>query len=224
MVSSLANAIKRHTHKERSQPAARRKYGLLEKRKDYLQRARDFHKKEDTIKRLKRKAEERNPDEFYFAMEKARTKNGIHDGSLNKANKYSADELALMRSQDVNYLNLKRQVESEKVEAIQESLHYLGLPAQNKHKVFVDSSKEALTFDPSQYFGTPKAEQTSSSCPVRSVQLSLSCLLAALDVLTFCSLAPQDSGSCGMVCLSALPACCLGYAYILFPCSLGRAD
>jgi len=30
--------------------------------------------------RLKRKAEERNPDEFYFAMEKARTKNGVHDG------------------------------------------------------------------------------------------------------------------------------------------------
>lgn len=30
--------------------------------------------------RLKRKAEERNPDEFYFAMEKARTKGGVHDG------------------------------------------------------------------------------------------------------------------------------------------------
>jgi U3 small nucleolar RNA-associated protein 11 len=35
-----------------------------------------------TTQRLKRKAEERNPDEFYFAMEKARTKNGIHDGRL----------------------------------------------------------------------------------------------------------------------------------------------
>lgn len=29
---------------------------------------------------LKEKAEQRNPDEFYFAMEKARTKNGVHDG------------------------------------------------------------------------------------------------------------------------------------------------
>lgn len=29
---------------------------------------------------LKRKAEERNPDEFYFAMENAKTKDGVHDG------------------------------------------------------------------------------------------------------------------------------------------------
>jgi hypothetical protein len=29
---------------------------------------------------LKRKAEERNPDEFYFAMQSKRTKEGVHDG------------------------------------------------------------------------------------------------------------------------------------------------
>jgi len=49
-MSSLQNAIKRRTHKERAQPAARSKFGLLEKHKDYVERARDFHKKENTIK------------------------------------------------------------------------------------------------------------------------------------------------------------------------------
>jgi len=58
--------------------AARRQYGLLEKKKDYKERADDFHRKEDALRRLRRKAEERNPDEFYFAMEKARTRGGVH--------------------------------------------------------------------------------------------------------------------------------------------------
>ena len=33
-----------------------------------MQRARDFHKKEDAIKKLKEKASFRNPDEYYFKM------------------------------------------------------------------------------------------------------------------------------------------------------------
>jgi len=47
----------------------------------------------------------------------------------------------------------------QKIHGIQESLHYIGLPAQNKHKVFVDSSKEALAFNPSSYFETPKVSE-----------------------------------------------------------------
>jgi hypothetical protein len=49
-MSSLKNAISRRTHKERAQPAARKKFGLLEKHKDYVVRAKDFHRKEKTIK------------------------------------------------------------------------------------------------------------------------------------------------------------------------------
>ncbi len=49
-MSTLNNAIKRRAHKERAQPAARKKFGLLEKHKDYVERAKNFHKKDDTIK------------------------------------------------------------------------------------------------------------------------------------------------------------------------------
>ena len=56
----------------------RSKFGLLERKKDYKARADDFHRKEKALQSLRRKAEERNPDEFYFAMESARTRDGVH--------------------------------------------------------------------------------------------------------------------------------------------------
>ncbi|KAH8049402.1 hypothetical protein JL722_11933 [Aureococcus anophagefferens] len=64
-MSSLRNAVKRKTHKERSQPAARKHLGLLEKHSDYKLRADNYHKKQERIKTLSRKASERNEDEFY---------------------------------------------------------------------------------------------------------------------------------------------------------------
>ncbi|GAB5034686.1 u3 small nucleolar rna-associated [Nannochloropsis oceanica] len=72
--ASLRNAIPRKTNKERSQPAARKKYGLLEKHKDYVERAKDFNRKKKTISSLRQKALFKNPDEFYFAMTKSKTK------------------------------------------------------------------------------------------------------------------------------------------------------
>lgn len=65
------------------------------------------------LQQLRRKAEERNPDEFYFGMEKARTADGVHVQRSTEANKYSQDELRLMKTQDVNYLTLKAQAESK---------------------------------------------------------------------------------------------------------------
>ena len=67
-MSSLRNAVKRSTHKERAQPAARKHLGLLEKHSDYKKRADDYKKKTARLKTLTRKAAERNQDEFYFAM------------------------------------------------------------------------------------------------------------------------------------------------------------
>lgn len=155
-MSSLANAIKRKTHKERAQPGARAKFGLLEKKKDYVLRAKDFHKKEKTIKVLKRKAEEKNPDEFYFAMQSSKTKDGVHDARKSKANKYSQDELRLMKTQDIKYLTMKERTDAEKVRKMKAELHLIGVnPSERKHVVFVDSKEEAESFKPEEYFDTP---------------------------------------------------------------------
>ena len=52
---------------------------------DYTERAQDYHRKVGKIKNLKRKAAERNPDEFYYGMLKSHTKNGVHQVIPNPA-------------------------------------------------------------------------------------------------------------------------------------------
>ena len=66
-------------HKERPQPLARKRFGLLEKHSDYVKRARDFHHKQDRLKALRIRAQYKNPDEFYFGMINSRIiKKGQH--------------------------------------------------------------------------------------------------------------------------------------------------
>ncbi|KAK9810612.1 hypothetical protein WJX73_004489 [Symbiochloris irregularis] len=139
-MSSLRNAVKRKTHKERAQPLARRRFGLLEKKKDYRQRADDYHRKEKTIQTLRRKADERNPDEFYFAMHNQRTKDGVHIASSTEPNKYTQEELRLMKTQDQGYVTLKAQVDAKKVQRLRESLHFPNghKTSAHQHTLFVE--------------------------------------------------------------------------------------
>jgi U3 small nucleolar RNA-associated protein 11 len=65
--------LHRRNHKERSQLSSRKKLGNLEKHKDYVLRARDYHAKQDKIQRLREKAAQRNKDEFYFGMNNEKT-------------------------------------------------------------------------------------------------------------------------------------------------------
>lgn len=75
-MSSWKNIIQTRAHRERAQPSARKKLGLLEKHKDYVQRARNYQAKKKRLKNLQDKAAMRNPDEFYFKM--AKTKTAVH--------------------------------------------------------------------------------------------------------------------------------------------------
>ncbi|CAN6443877.1 unnamed protein product [Victoria cruziana] len=136
-MSSLKNVIHRRIHKERSQPESRKKFGFLQKHKDYVLRARDFHKKEETIRKLKEKAAFKNPDEFYFKMVNTRTVDGVHKPE-NQANKYSSEELLMMKSQDMGYVLQKAQSEKKKIEKLSSTLHYLGNRPSSKHIYFAD--------------------------------------------------------------------------------------
>ena len=75
---AMRNLLKTRTYRERSQPAARQHLGHLEKHKDYVLRARDFHKKEDRLNKLREKASMRNPDEYYMKMAHTKMEGGQH--------------------------------------------------------------------------------------------------------------------------------------------------
>ena len=74
---TLRNNLHRRNHKERGQLKHREKLGFLEKHKDYVLRARDYHSKQDRLTRLRQKAAERNKDEFYFSMNREKTRVSI---------------------------------------------------------------------------------------------------------------------------------------------------
>jgi U3 small nucleolar RNA-associated protein 11 len=152
-MSSLRNAVKRVTHKERSQPFHRRKLGLLEKHSDYIERANDFKKKNTAIRTLRKKVEERNPDEFYFKMNKSEIKNGKHR-ELDERNKaLDHGTVQLLKTQDLGYIIHKKSVDDRKIEKMKSNLHLIGavLP---RHKIFCESKEEVETFEVAKYFDT----------------------------------------------------------------------
>jgi len=156
-MSSLKAALKGHqkTHKERGQLSKRQHLGHLEKHKDYVVRARDYHRKEKVIKTLKRKARDKNPDEFYFKMINSKTKDGVHVDTSGKKT-YTHDQMKLMKTQDLNYLNYKRVVESKKIEKLQSGLHMMEASDTHarQHTFFVDSNKEVENFDAAKHLNT----------------------------------------------------------------------
>ncbi|EPS58733.1 hypothetical protein M569_16080, partial [Genlisea aurea] len=140
-MSSLRNAIPRRAHKERAQPHSRRRFGILEKHKDYVERAQAYHKKEQTLRKLKEKAAFRNPDEFYFNMVKSQTIGGVHR-TKGEANKYTSEELMLMKTQDSGYILQKLQSEKKKIERLNSMLHSLDNHS-SRHVYYADDRDEA---------------------------------------------------------------------------------
>ncbi|GAA6031142.1 hypothetical protein JCM8097_004024 [Rhodosporidiobolus ruineniae] len=111
-------------HRERAQPAHRKKLGLLEKHADYVKRARDFHSKEDRIQKLREKASMRNKDEFYFGMIRSKTAKGVHVQSRgNEA--LPMDLVKVLKTQDAGYIRSQAKMEQGRVERLQQQLDAL---------------------------------------------------------------------------------------------------
>lgn len=148
-MSSWKKALKsgQRDHLERHQPEARKHLGLLEKKKDYKLRSRAFHLKQNKLKKLRKKALNKNPDEFCFHMINSEMKDGLHY-EKEKPEEHTEAQLKLMQTQDANYVNFKLSTELKKIEKLKNSLAILvGEGPQNVHTFYVDSKLEAKKFD-----------------------------------------------------------------------------
>ena len=150
--SAMRNAVKRIAHKERAQPSNRKRLGLLEKHKDYVERAADFKKKRATIVNLKRKAADRNPDEFYFQMNSSEVKKGVHRKIENRT--LDNETVRMLKTQDMGYIALKKSTDDSKIEKLKGSLHLIGQEQKNSHIIFADTIEEVKNFKPAKYFET----------------------------------------------------------------------
>ena len=143
----------RRTNYERSQPAHRKKLGLLQKHKDYVKRARDYNTKKESLREMKEKASLRNPDEFYFHMEKAHMKDG-ELVNVDDNQPVAMEKLKILKTQDQAYLVAERQKEAKKIERMKAELQFVGTERPSSHIVFVDSDEDVEKFDAAEFFDT----------------------------------------------------------------------
>lgn len=141
---SLKNLVKTRTYRERAQPNARKHLGLLEKHKDYKERAKDYHQKEDALRKMREKAAFKNQDEFYFGMTNTKLENGRHQKKARK--RPTEGDLAAFTREDMGYLTMKQVSESKKVARLRANLHSLDDAPKNTHTLFVDADEQAARY------------------------------------------------------------------------------
>ena len=148
-------------YRERHQPQDRDHLGMLEKKKDYKLRAKDYNDKKEVLKHLRKKALNKNPDEFYFHMSNAKIVDGAHRDLVSKKGKkttaaaHTQDQLRLMQTQDHKYIAMRRLMEQRKIEKLKATLHLLdSRPATNTHTLFVNDETEKKSLDLAAHFDT----------------------------------------------------------------------
>lgn len=154
-MAKLVHNVQKKQHRERSQLTGRSRLGLLEKHKDYVKRAQDYHKKEKSLKILRSKAKERNPDEYYHGMHSR----GVDSKGLLHSSRHgtdddaslSMDQVKLMKTQDSNYVRTLRQMELHKTNKKSKDLLF---DSNGTHTVFVDSKEDMEEFRPEEFFNT----------------------------------------------------------------------
>ena len=103
---------------------------------------RDYQSKTKRLKELRKQALDKNPDEFYFHMINSQLKDGRHY-EKNNVSEFTEDQLKIIQSRDLRYIEYKRSCEMAKIEKLKSTLHLIHVDEkpQNKRLVFTDDGK-----------------------------------------------------------------------------------
>ncbi|KAK9449313.1 small-subunit processome [Limtongia smithiae] len=181
-MSSLKFSVQKKQHRERAQPKNRSKWGLLEKHKDYVLRARDYHSKEGRLRALRSKARERNPDEFYHGMKSSLAGRPRVAAESENAATMSQDHLRLLKTQDAGYVVTALAHERAQVAALRNKLAFSSLAAEatgedadnsdedddDEYASDYDYSDEEQTMSSTKLGSRSSKKKTSSSAPAHT--------------------------------------------------------
>ncbi|EAS01071.1 UTP11 protein (macronuclear) [Tetrahymena thermophila SB210] len=142
-------------HRERGQLKNREHLGILEKKKDYIQRAKHYHKINDQLNNLKLKARLKNENEFYHKMTKAKIVDGKHVEFEEEEDDFDPKEYRrLLKNQNINLIKIQKHKDMKQIEKLKSQLHDLDAPRQNTNIIFVDDKEEYENFDLVEHYNT----------------------------------------------------------------------
>lgn len=144
----MRNAVQRRSYRERDQPKERKKWGLLEKHKDYSARARDYNEKKAKLKALRQKVLEKNPDEFYFGMmSRIGPKTGKDSSGTiagDRGNQILSQEaVRLLKTQDLAYIRNARNIVIKEVANLETAVK--GIEGQGRKVIYLEDGSDQLT-------------------------------------------------------------------------------
>lgn len=129
-----ASKVNQKVKLERHQPADRAHLGLLEKRKDYIPRARNYQRKRNVLKKLREQALNRNPDEYYHHMVNSKLVNDRHTENKKPDSEDTIEQKKLMTNRSLSYVRMKHVIELKKAEKLQAQLHFVDNPISKPNK------------------------------------------------------------------------------------------
>ncbi|WJX68500.1 hypothetical protein P8452_52862 [Trifolium repens] len=107
-------------------------------------------------------------------MVNTKTVNGVHR-PMDEDNKYTQQELILMKTQDIGYVLQKLQIERKKVEKLSAMLHSIDNKPLNSHVYFVDDRFMYVTPPDTDVYSIPKVLAQMPQKYIRCAQSDFGC-------------------------------------------------